>query len=141
MIDIYIEFFSTGNHYSLETWDRLSEYCNAVGMPINILSREPLCLWGDGLTFPNVEYVYNIYVLEPTTISVVLPDLKKVSNMYSNGYQIDMGNIEEIGQLGRIYHYNKARAPLRFEPLGDDRYLFRNRDYSYSHVITIKKVY
>lgn len=141
MIDIYLEFFYTGNPYSGEIWDNLSDYCRAVGQPINILGEEPLYLFGDDIIFPNVAYVDKVYLMDPTTISIVLPDLKKVGKFYSNGHPIDMGYIEEIGEFGRASHFNKARAPLRFEPLGDYRYLFRNRDYSYSRVITIKSVY
>ena len=130
MIEVELEYFFSEGHLLRHMWQNFSNYCQAVDSPIHVIGEASLDLVGNEFIYPNVEYVSHLWVIDPTNISVILPDLVKVGRISGLGQLLDMGNIKEVNVFKNMSKYFSDKKPeLKCDPAGNHNYVFSKKGY------------
>jgi hypothetical protein len=130
MIEVNLDYFFTEGNRLQDMWENFSEYCHAIDSPVHVIGETSLDLTGDELIYPNVEYVSHLWVIDPTNISVILPDLVKVGRISGLGQLLDMGNIKEVNVFKNMSKYSSDKKPeLKCDPAGNHNYVFSKKGY------------
>ena len=137
---LFINDFDCEGCEEYDVMENISRHCNAThNKKIKIHVRysglsgySRLNCFDDSITFPNVVYVYSLYLSSNVTLTTVLPDIKQIHVLYN----INVVNLDDLGSITNIGYFEhmsmlmvtenitKFKTKMACSPLGNKMYRF-----------------
>jgi hypothetical protein len=134
---LFINDFDCEGCEEYDVMENISRHCNAThNKKIKIYPRFSSYLrlkcFDDSITYPNVVYVYALYLCSNVTLTTVLPDIKNIHIVYNaNVINLDdlgsitnIGFFEDMSMLMVTENIIKFKTKMACSPLGNKMYRF-----------------
>ena len=134
---LFINDFDCEGCEEYDVMENISRHCNAthnkkIKIYPNFSSYLRLKCFDDSITYPNVVYVYALYLCSNVTLTTVLPDIKNIHIVYNaNVINLDdlgsitnIGYFEDMSMLMLTENIIKFKTKMTCSPLGNKMYRF-----------------